>query len=99
MFTCLFHNIIGVRRLPLRQYELECLENYKIYNQYRGAVLWQLVSLVPWNYHDFGLRPHGNTVKLVPIPMVSPPTLSPLPLSNLGITVIAIPLQLSNTRA
>ena len=32
-----FDDFIGVHRLPLRQYELECLEKYKIYYQYHST--------------------------------------------------------------
>ena len=39
---------VSTDRFPLRQYELECLENYKIYNQYLGTIATSVpVKLVP----------------------------------------------------
>ena len=65
-----------------------------------STVLPQQISPLPRYYRELGPRPRGTTVKLVPIPVVLPWTLSPLPRSNCGYhgkTVIPIPMQLSNS--
>ena len=60
-----FDDFIGVRRLSLRQYELECLENYKIYNQYRDTTATSVPSTR--YYREVDRQPRDVTMNSVPI--------------------------------